>query len=100
MMSIFEGTPCCWSACHIAAEFVVFAHATKAASAFEFFSCWAYGVRSAAPNGDRIPEIECPLLPKIARTAARFPWPNAVSSAKTATFLLLEADGKMLRASM
>ena len=32
----------------------MFAHATKAASAFEFFSCCAYGVRSAAPNGDRI----------------------------------------------
>jgi len=32
----------------------VFAHATKAASAPEFFSCCAYGVRSAAPNGERI----------------------------------------------
>ena len=65
----------------------MFAHATNAASAFEFFSCCAYGVRSAAPNGDRIFETVWPLLPKIDLTAATLPAPNAVSSAKTAIFL-------------
>ena len=42
----------------------------------------------------------CPLLPKIALIAATLPWPKAVSSAKTATFLPADDDGKMFRASM
>ena len=73
----------------------MFAHATKAASAFEFLSCCAYGVRSAAPNGDRIFATVWPLLPKIAWTAATLPWPNAVSSAKTSIFLPVDFGGKM-----
>jgi hypothetical protein len=60
MMSIFDGTPCCCRDCHIAVEFVVFAQATKAASALEFLSCCAYGVRSVAPNGERILETVWP----------------------------------------
>src|SRR2546429_8628125 len=90
--------PCCCSDCHIAAAFVVFAQATKAASAFELFSCCAYGVRSAAPNGDRIFETLWPLPPKIDCTAATLPAPNAVSSAKTTIFLPVDLGGQMVAA--
>ena len=53
-MTLAVSNTFCWSsACHIAAEFDP-AHATKTRSAFAFFSCCAYGVRSAAWNGTRI----------------------------------------------
>jgi hypothetical protein len=77
----------------------VFAHATKAASAFEFFSCCAYGVRSATPNGDRIFETVWPLLQKTSWTAATLPAPNAVSSPKTTIFLPDDFGGKIFAAS-
>ena len=98
MMVIFCATPCCASDCHIAGPFVP-AQATNTASAPEFFSCCANGVRSAAPNGTRIFEIDWPRPPKIDCTAATLPAPNAVSSAKTSTFLPVVFGGKTLAAS-
>ena len=78
----------------------MFAHATKAASAPVFFSCCAYGVRSATPNGERIFETAWPLPPKTSCTAATLPAPNAVSSPKTTIFLPVLFGGKMFAASI
>ena len=63
------------------------AQATKSRSGFCDLACEANGVKSVAVSGTSTLLTVCPREPSTAATAAKLPWPNAESCAKTVIFL-------------